>query len=111
VVVTPDVPSLWRTTRLLQFLETLGAREKVRLILNRSHKANVISEKEIEQVLKFPIDWKLPNDYAAANQALNWGRTVVEVNHSVLATSYNQLACELSGAALPDKRRKRFSLF
>jgi Flp pilus assembly CpaE family ATPase len=111
VVLTPEVPALWRTTRLLHFLESNASRDKVRLVLNRSHKTNVISEKEIEQVLKFPLEWKLPNDYGASTQAVHMGKPLVAVNHSALAASYGEFAGKLTGYALPDRRRKRFALF
>jgi len=111
VVLTPEVPALWRTTRLLQVLETAGAAEKLQVILNRSQKSDGISEKEIEKVLKFPLNWKLPNNYSAAINAINSGRPLVEFNHSELASSYKEFASRLSGIPLPDKRRKIFGLF
>jgi pilus assembly protein CpaE len=111
VVLTPEVPALWRTTRLLQVLETAGAAEKLQVVLNRSQKSDGISEKEIEKVLKFPLHWKLPNNYSAAIKAINSGRPLVEFNHSELASSYKEFASHLSGIPLPDKRRKIFGLF
>src|SRR5207237_4103306 len=59
VVFTPEVASMSRTTRFLRFLESVD-RQKLRLILNRSQKAAGISEKDIERLLKHPIECKLP---------------------------------------------------
>ena len=81
------------------------------MILNRSQKSDEISEKEIEKVLKFPLNWKLPNNYSAAIKSINSGRPLVEFNHSELAGSYKEFASRLSGISPPDKRKKMFGLF
>jgi pilus assembly protein CpaE len=112
IVFMPDVAAVSRTNRLLHFLETMVDRQKLRLVLNRaSHKSGGISEKDIERVLKAPIDWKLPNDDIAAAKAIHSGRPLVELNHSELASTYHQFACKLTGVSAPDRRRKRFALF
>jgi len=112
VVFTPDVAAVSRTSRLLHFLETIVDRQKLRLVLNRSsNKAGGISEKDIERVLKVPIDWRLPNDDVAAAKATHSGRPLVALNHSDLAGLYHQFACKLTGVSAPDRRRKRFALF
>jgi pilus assembly protein CpaE len=97
LILTPELPALWRTERLLQFFGKNGTREKLRVIVNRSNKRDDITEKEITKVLDTPVYWRLPNNYAASIQSINSGKPVVVINHSDLSRSYRELARELTG--------------
>ena len=104
VVLTPELPALWRTQRLFGFLQNSSGAEKLRLILNRSQRSDDITDGEIEKALRHPVYWQLPNDYRASIGAVNAGRPLVTSNHSDLAGSYKELARQLSGISLPEKR-------
>jgi len=97
LVLTPELPALWRTERLLQFFGKNGTRDKLRVIVNRSNKRDDITEKEITKVLDTPVYWRLPNNYASSIQSINSGKPVVVINHSDLSKSYRELAHELAG--------------
>ena len=111
VVLTPEFPALWRTHRLVLFLASTGCADRLRLVLNRDNSRAEIDEKEIKKALNYPIYWRLPNNYSSAIQAVNQGKPIVTVNHSSLASSYKKLSHELSGLALPQKRRGLMRLF
>ncbi|RPI29719.1 MAG: hypothetical protein EHM61_00600 [Acidobacteria bacterium] len=109
VVLTPELPALWRTDRLLRFLRANGAGSKVQILLNRDDKSSEIGGKEIESVLERAIAWRLPNNYSAAIQAINSGRPLVTANHSELARKYKDLAQQIGGIA-PQTRTRFFGL-
>jgi pilus assembly protein CpaE len=111
VVSVPEVPALWRTERLLRFLAASGNSDKIRLVMNRAVKNDEITDSEIERVLKFPVYWKLPNNYKGSIRAINSGTPLVSRNHSELARGYRELAYDLAGIPLPGKRRGLFGLF
>jgi pilus assembly protein CpaE len=111
LVMTPDLPSIWRTDRLIRFFEKSDCLAKVRLIVNRSRKADEIRDTEIHEAVNHPVFWKLPNDYASCVEAVNSGRPVVVVDNSDLSRSYRELAHELTGFVLPEKRRGILKLF
>ncbi|RPJ61383.1 MAG: hypothetical protein EHM23_07145 [Acidobacteria bacterium] len=111
VVLTPELPALWRTDRLLRFLEKAHSNEKVRLVVNRTAKSDEITVKEIENALKYPVFSQFPNNYKASIQAINSGIPFVCVNHSSLAHSYAVLVERLTGHAIPRRRRSVFGLF
>jgi pilus assembly protein CpaE len=111
VISVPEVPALWRTERLIRFLSSSGNLDKVRLVINRSHKNDEITDAEIERVLKLGVHWKLPNNYKGSIKAINSGQPLVSQNHSDLARSYRELAYELAGIPLPSRRRGPFGLF
>jgi pilus assembly protein CpaE len=110
VVMTPELPAIWRTHRLLSILAGSGCADRLRLILNRDSSRDEITEKEIIRALNYPVYFRLPNNYAAAIQSINKGKPIFEVNHSSLATAYRQLTQTLTGAA-PNKPQRGFSKF
>lgn len=111
VIVTPDLPAIWRTNRLIRFLKDNDCAEKVRLILNRSSKGNEIRDTEIQEAVSHPVFWKLPNDDAASMDAAKSGKPVAAAETSELARSYREFARELTGIAPPEKRRSLLKLF
>jgi pilus assembly protein CpaE len=109
VVMTPELPAIWRTHRLISTLAGSGCADRIRLILNRDNSRDEITEKEITRALNHPVYFRLPNNYTAAIQAINKGKPIVEVNHSSLATGYRQLTQELTGVAGAAKSQRGFS--
>ncbi len=107
VVLTPELPAIWRTDRLLRFLVGSVGREKLHLVLNRStNRSDEIKNREIEQSVNQPIFWSLPNDDHACREAVKLGRPLVSMNNSQLAHSYQELAYRLTGTFRPEKRRR-----
>lgn len=111
VVLTPELPALWRTHRLLAFLERTAGTDKIRVVVNRSAKGDLINEKEIQKVLEHPVYWSLPNDYGAAIGAINSGKPMVSLNHSQLSRSYRELAGSLSGIRSEEKKKGFLNIF
>lgn len=111
VVLTPELPTLWRTHRLLLFLDQAGLGDKVRLLVNRSHKNDEIGVAEIKKTLKRSVDYQLPNDYRRSIEAINSGRPLVEVNHCALASRYGQVAQSLTGISPKARKKGLFGLF
>lgn len=111
VVSTAELPALWRTERLLRYLSKIGDGTKVRLVVNRWTRGQEISNQDIEKALSQPIFWQLPNNYSASILAINRGRPLVSMNHSELASSYQDLAHRLSGIPLPEKARGLLRFF
>jgi len=110
LVMTPELPAVWRTHRLVTMLASSGCGDRLRLVLNRDNSRDEITEKEITRALNYPIFFRLPNNYSAAIQAINKGKPIVDVNHSSLAASYRRLAQALTGVA-PANPRRGFRFF
>jgi pilus assembly protein CpaE len=108
VVMTPELPAVWRTHRLISLLSGAGCADRIRLILNRDNSRDEITEKEITKALNHAVYFRLPNNYSAAIQAINKGKPIIEVNHSSLANAYRQLTQELTGI-VPIKPRHGFT--
>jgi pilus assembly protein CpaE len=105
VVMTPELPAIWRTHRLLTLLASAGCGNRLRLILNRDDSTDEINEREIVKALKHPIYWRIPNNYKSSIQSINKGKPIVDVNHSNLAASYRKLTQDLTGIGHEKARR------
>jgi pilus assembly protein CpaE len=111
VVLTPELPALWRTQRLVRFFETCGGGDKLKLVINRSRKTDDITEGEIEKTLNHPVFLKIPNNYGASIEAINSGKALVNENHSAIAASYRAMAYQLTGTTPPKKGWSVMRLF
>ena len=114
IVLTPELPAVWRTHRLLSYLETILNPEelnpKMHLVLNRADSRTELTYSDIEKTLERSIKWKLSDDFSAAIEAINSGTPLVSLNHSGLASDYENLAQGLTGVSLA-KRRGFLGLF
>ena len=111
VVLTPELPAIWRTERLLTYLTKLDSTDKVRVILNRSSSSDEISNMDIERLLRNGIHWRLPNDYRACIKAINSGHLLDPAGSKNLFRAVNALATELAGLPETEGRRGIFDLF
>jgi len=109
-VLTPDLPSLRRTERLLRFLAGLDASDKVRLVLNRYRKSDEITDGDIEKSLHQPVAWKVANDYNACMEAINSGRAVQSSSSKHLARDFRNVARQLVGHEDDGKRKGLLNL-
>ena len=108
-VITPDLLSLRRTERLLRVFSSFDVSDRVRLVLNRSHKSDEITDGDIEKALRQPVALKVANDYYACLEAINSGKAVLAMSNKNLSRNYRDLAGQLLGQTR-DKRRGLLSL-
>jgi pilus assembly protein CpaE len=105
VVVEANVPSLWNLERRVQALTAFGiGPERIRVILNRSHRGDEETVKSIEKEISLPVFACLPNDFAEASTATNHGTPLNGSHSSALGARYRELAARLAGveaAAIP----------
>jgi len=108
-VITPDLLSLRRTERLLRVFSSFDVSDRVRLVLNRWHKSDEITDTDIEKALRQPVASKVANDYYACLEAINSGKAVLSMSNKNLARNYRELAGQLMGQTR-DKRKGLLSL-
>lgn len=111
VVMTPELPAVWRTHRLLTTLSAMGCADRMRLVVNRDNSRDEIDEREIKRALNHPIYFRLPNNYNKAIESINKGKPAVALDHSGLAAGYRKLASLMTGLSLARKRRGFLKLF
>lgn len=111
VVLTPDLPAIWRTERLLSYLSSLQAAEKVRVVLNRSTRSDEIADADIERLLRMPLYCKLPNEYLACIKAINSGTLLEAANTKLLNKALTALAADVAGLPGVESRKGLFGMF
>jgi Flp pilus assembly CpaE family ATPase len=110
VVLTPELPSIWRTERLLSYLTGLHAAEKVRIVLNRSTRSDEIPDADIERLLRMALYCKLPNEYVACIKAINSGTLLEANNTKALGKALISLAADVAGLPGVEARRGLFGM-
>jgi len=111
LIIAPDIPSIWRAQRLLDFLSKTSASSKIKIVLNRKSRFDQVVEADIEKLLHHPVDFSLPNDYAAAMKALHSGQLLDSKDSKNLARAYQELAEQVAGLPPVETRRGLFGMF
>jgi pilus assembly protein CpaE len=110
VILTPELPAIWRTERLLTYLAKLDASSTVRIVLHRATRSDDITDTDIERLLRTPLYCKLPNEYGACIRAINSGTLLGAANCRYLSKAIDSLATDLAGLPQIEARRSLFGL-
>ena len=73
LVFVMSLPGIKNVQRYLNYLEKIGLKNKLHLVVNRYLKKGDIKLEDAEKVLKHPIFWSIPNDYETGMTCLNKG--------------------------------------
>ncbi len=111
VILTPDLPAIWRAERLLKYLTAFQASDKIRIVLNRSTRSDEITDRDIVRLLGSQLYSKLPNEYSACMRAINSGSLLETANSKHLSRAIAALAAEMAGLSEVESRRGLFGLF
>jgi pilus assembly protein CpaE len=112
LVANPDVPSIRNAQRVVDRLEQMGpAKDRIKVLLNRTSDQNLIAPKQISDALGHPIAHTFRSDYDTVSAALNSGVPVAHSDGSVLSTQLAAFSRELAGvtavATQPEPVRRR----
>jgi pilus assembly protein CpaE len=95
LVCTPEVPSLHLAREKMHFLRSLDLQSRVRVLLNRLQRRNLIPVVEVEKILGAPVYMTFPNDYLGVHKALTAGKHVSPA--SELGQGFQALAEAMRG--------------
>ena len=88
LVTVAEVSAVRNVVRQLEyFAEKDVPREKIRVILNRHHKKNVVSDSQIEKALEQKIFWRVPNQYPQVVKTIHEGDPVAQLSSSEVTRS------------------------
>jgi len=110
LVACADVASLWRASRVQQYIGETGGRERLRLVLNRFRKIPGFSEADAEAAAGVKLLWKVPNQYFAVSAAIDRGIPLMQQTHTEIALSFTGLATLLTEND-DEVKRTAWSLF
>ena len=110
IIAVPEVPALRNVSRLLDyFLHHEIAQNRVDVVVNRHQaKKSVITDSQIEKVIRKKIFWRIPNEYQAVIRTINAGDPSGQLSNSQVARSVLSWA-EALGARPAEADRKKSS--
>lgn len=112
LVTQIGIPELRNSNRLIAKLSVAGS-PKFSIVINRyDPHSQEIGEEDIHRALIRPVEWKIPNNYAAVRQMQNTAVPLMEEDTEI-ARAIRQMTRAVSGRhSIPKKEKKKgFSFF
>ena len=107
LITVAEVAAVRNVVRQLEYLSQVGIpREKVRVVLNRHHKKNVITDAQIERVIEQKIFWRVPNQYPQVVKTIHEGDPIAQLSSSEVTRSLKEWA-ESIGKKAGTETKKR----
>jgi pilus assembly protein CpaE len=107
LITVAEVAAVRNVVRQLEYLSQVGIpREKIRVVLNRHHKKNVITDAQIERVIEQKIFWRVPNQYPQVVKTIHEGDPVAQISSSEVTRSLKEWA-ETIGKKASTETKKR----
>lgn len=96
LVTVAEVSAIRNIVRQLEYLAQKDvARDKVRVVLNRHHKNNIVTDAQIEKAIEHKIFWRVPNQYPQVVKTIHEGDPIAQLTSSEVARSLERWAAEI----------------
>jgi len=93
LVTVAEVSAVRNVLRQLEYFANKDIpRDKIRVVLNRHHKRNVVSDAQIEKVLEQKIFWRVPNQYPQVVKTIHEGDPVSQLSSSEVTQNLEEWA-------------------
>jgi pilus assembly protein CpaE len=107
LVTVAEVSAVRNVVRQLEYFSTMEIpREKIRVVLNRHHKRNVLTEDQIEKVIDRKIFWRVPNHYPQVVKTISEGDPIAQLANSEVTRSLEQWAATIGEKPGEGTKRK-----
>jgi pilus assembly protein CpaE len=93
LVTVAEVSAVRNVLRQLEYFSSKDIpREKIRVVLNRHHKRNVVSDTQIEKVLDQKLFWRVPNQYPQVVKTIHEGDPIAQLSSSEVTRNLQEWA-------------------
>ena len=83
LITVAEVSAVRNVVRQLEYLAQKDVpKAKIRVVLNRYHKKNVLSDAQIEKALDVKLFWRVPNQYPEVVKAIHEGDPIAQLSSS-----------------------------
>jgi pilus assembly protein CpaE len=107
LITVAEVSAVRNVVRQLQYLSSKDIpREKIRVVLNRYNKKNVLSDTQIEKALEQKIFWRVPNQYPQVVKTIHEGDPVAQLSTSEVTRSLEMWAETIGRKPGAEAKRK-----
>jgi len=108
LVTQASVPELRNSHRLINQYFSAGG-PSLEVVINRYQPHSLgVSDEHITKALARPVQWKIPNDFAAVRQMQNTATPIV-LGDSSLSLKIREMAAVITGQPVPQAKKKGFS--
>jgi pilus assembly protein CpaE len=107
LVTVAEVSAVRNVVRQLEYFQSRDIpRDKIRVVLNRHNKRNVVTDAQIEKVIEQKIFWRIPNQYPQVVKTIHEGNPIAQLSSSEVTRSLQQWA-EIIGRKPGTEEKKR----
>jgi Flp pilus assembly CpaE family ATPase len=104
------VAAVRNVVRQLEYLTNRGIpRPKIKVVLNRHHKSNAVTDAQIEKVIEQEIYWRIPNHYPQVVKTIYEGDPIAQLSSSEVTRSLNRWAEAIGKKAGTETKKKEGS--
>ena len=107
LVTVAEVSAIRNVVRQLEYFASKDIpRDKIRVVLNRYHKRNVLTDAQIEKVLEQKIFWRVPNQYPQVVKTIHEGDPIAQLSSSEVTRNLEEWAEAIGRKPGADVRKK-----
>jgi pilus assembly protein CpaE len=107
LVTVAEVSAVRNVVRQLEYLSGKDIpRDKIRVVLNRHHKRNVVTEAQIEKAIEQKIFWRVPNQYPQVVKTIHEGDPIAQLPSSEVTRSLQEWAAEVGRKLGTDAKKQ-----
>ena len=107
LVTVAEVAAIRNVVRQTEYLVRNDVpREKIRVVLNRHQKRNLIEDAQIEKAIQQKIYWRVPNHYPQVVKTIHEGDPVAQLAYSEVGRNLKEWAGVISKKPGEDKKKE-----
>jgi len=96
LITVAEVSAVRNVVRQLEYFSSKDIpRGKIRVVVNRHHKRNVVTDTQIEKAIEQKIFWRVPNHYPQVVKAIHEGDPLAQLANSEVTRSLEQWAAQI----------------
>jgi pilus assembly protein CpaE len=93
LITVAEVSAVRNVVRQLEYFKRNDIpSEKIRVVLNRYHKRNVVTEAQIEKAIEQKIFWRVPNQYPQVVKTIHEGDPIAQLHNSEVTRNLQEWA-------------------
>lgn len=107
LVTVAEVSAVRNVVRQLEYFGRADIpREKVRVVLNRYEKRNIIGDSQIEKVIEQKIHWRVPNHYPQVVKTIHAGDPIAQLSSSEVGANLKEWAGTIGKKPGEEKKKE-----
>ena len=107
LVTVAEVSAVRNVVRQFEYFSRADIpRDKIRVVLNRYEKRNIIADSQIEKVIEQKIHWRVPNHYPQVVKTIHAGDPIAQLSSSEVGTNLKEWAGTIGRKPGEEKKKE-----